>query len=630
MYGTIDIRGNISMALVVVLVAMMSGISLAAVAFRDTVAFRNQMDGIQEFHYIRSEVGRGRLAAGHLEGMENPATDNLLPIRIRNVEFSSHRTVYRAKTRLSILDDRGEKGFLIRTLLSAVRGGDNTLAPELQSQAQRYAENRIRSLQSLAIFHYFSDTDEERDGVPGNIRFFSGDIVYGRVHSNTDIWILQNSWPTFHGLVSTAGKIRVHPGGGTTYPKDQIFRGGLMENYRRILFEPNARAVRNNGITPFGNTEHDDRIIFVTIQGSTFEAFEGVIEIKEPKDESDWIEDVNQFTIYSTYPPYDPVCDSIGVNRIPMPDTTWTELRGGAVANQSVWVPMELWISGEVTGPQTWASSHDIYIKDDITYTNTQPGLRPDGIDESGEQTLPVNTRDYFGLISEESIWIQYGHLCPDELVRKKPNTQSIYMYGAYCAVGQGTETWEDGIFSFQYQFPKGSTPPQYWIGERFVYIDLHRFHYPTSLQEPWPLGLDYPWYNPLWPEPGAVYGVPEIPNPHNAPEIVKLRGDIWLYGSIAQRRRGYVRRSGTADFDTGLWDIENEIEPNTPPRYGAPTPSIGATGYNKRYHFDTRFERRSPPDFPLVIFEGYDTDELMDLGYLTLRWEFKNPPSSF
>ncbi len=296
-------------------------------------------------------------------------------------------------------------------------------------------------------------------------------------------------------------------------------------------------------------------------------------------------------------------------------------------------MPMELWISGEITGSQTWASSHDVYIKDDITYSHTKPGLSPDGLDSSGQLTQPINQSDYFGLISEESILIQYGHFCPVDSVRKRPNTEDIYLYGAYCALGESDNYWEDGVFSYQYQFPKGSTPPQYSTGEWFRHIDLHRFNYPTTASWPWPLGLDYPWYNPLWPEPGEVYEFPDVqftPNAHNAPMIIKLRGDIWLYGSIAQRRVGYVRRSGNLDFDTGLWDIDNTINPINPPRYGAPAPAIGATGYGKRYRFDRRFERNAPPDYPPAAFEEYDLAELMDLGYLTTSWIFKNPPSNF
>jgi len=36
-----------------------------------------------------------------------------------------------------------------------------------------------------------------------------------------------------------------------------------------------------------------------------------------------------------------------------------------------------------------------------------------------------------------------------------------IYLYGAYLASGKGDDPKDDGIFTFQYQFPKGSTPDQ-------------------------------------------------------------------------------------------------------------------------------------------------------------------------
>jgi len=624
-------KGNIGIALVIVIVAIMSGISLASVAFRDSHSFRQQLDGIQEFHFLRSEVGRGRLVASHLETFEVPPQVSVLPLRLMRVNFDDHRTVYRAQTKMEYFEGEFDKGFLIRSLLSAVRGTEDTNVDNLQSVVRRYGENRIRSLQTLAIFHYFSDKDLAVDDVPGNIRFYSGDEVWGRVHSNTDIYILSNNWPKFHDLVSTAGKIRVHPGGGTNYPRDQIFLGGLIEDYRKIAFESNADLVRRYG-RQLGTPSDDERIAFVTVEGSSYEGMIGEIV----KDEGPpWIEGYNQFTVYDSYPPYGPVGDSIAVNLITVRDTLWNPFPGGGLANQSMFVNMELWISGNFGGRQTWASSHDIYLKGDMLYQRTQPGQPPDGTDDNGNVIYPVNSSDYLGIISEKNIYIQYGYKdpYPDAQSRHKPNTSDIYLYGAYCAVGQGEDTWDDGVFTYEYQFPKGSTPPQYWLGERFTNIDLYRFHYPTTSLDPWPLGLDYPWYNPLWPEPGQIYGFsgfPETPNPHGAPTIVKLRGNINLFGSIAQRRRGYVRRSGNADFDTGLWDIYNEISPTTPPQYGAPNPGINATGYDKVYKYDRRFDRISPPHFPLVKFEGYDTDDLMDLGHLTETWLFKKPPSNF
>ncbi len=179
-------RGNISIALVLVLVAIMSGISLAAVAFRDTVAYGHQLKGMQQFHFIRSEVGRGRLAAGYLAVRESPAVETLLPIKNRIVKFSSHLYNYRAKTRISSQDVKGEKKILIRTLLSAIRGGDKDRVSGSGSTVQRFAENRIRLLPSLAIYHSFTDKHKGIDDVPGNIRFSQDDIIHGRVHSNTD------------------------------------------------------------------------------------------------------------------------------------------------------------------------------------------------------------------------------------------------------------------------------------------------------------------------------------------------------------------------------------------------------------------------------------------------------------
>lgn len=75
-------------------------------------------------------------------------------------------------------------------------------------------------------------------------------------------------------------------------------------------------------------------------------------------------------------------------------------------------------------------------------------------------------------------------------------------------------------------------------------------------------------------------------------------------------------------------WNIDGEINPNIMPTYGAVPP--GRTGYGKRYHTDLRFETTGPPHYPVIRFEGYETQELMDLGFLTRRWIFKTPPTNF
>ena len=622
-------KGSLGIAIVIVIIGVLSGVSLSSVAFRDVRSKRLQLDALQQLHYLRSEVSRARIVISYLEAQGTPPDMIYLPERSMNVSYTDNRTTYRAKTKIETYTAFDHTGFLIRSLITAFSGTGQLMTEEAKSTFQRYGENFIRSLQTLAIFHYFSDIDRALDDVDGNIRFYGADVIHGRVHSNTDIWIRQagggdnNGWPTFYGLVTTAGVVQVF--GGGQYPEELVFRGGLIENYPRVVFEPSAALVRQNGNRPLGETGSDNKIGFVTLNGLNYTARIGDIVNVEPPE---------LFTIYDTYPPYGPVGDSIGVNIITRRDTLWSISDGTLANNTSNWIPFELWISGMVRGAQTWASSHNIYIKDDITYENTIPGQPPDG--GPPDLIYPVNNYDYFGLISEQSIYIQYGHYCPIDTVRKKPNTNNIYLYGAYCAMGdaQGETTpngiyAKDGVFTFQYHFPKGSTPNQFYQGEFFTKIDLHRYKYPTSAFDPWPPGLDYPWYNPIWPEPGPVFGVPAIPNPHGAPTVVFLRGNIYLFGSIAQRRRGFVRRSGNADYDTGIWDIPNHIfGRHTIGLVG--TPPGGPTGYDKDYTFDTRFETKGPPDFPLVKFEGYESDEMMDLGYETISWMFKQPPTNF
>ncbi len=606
--------GSIGIALIIILISTLSGFTLSMIAFNDTKSFRQQLQMVQQLHLLRSEVGRARLICSHLE-LEATNEGNIhtiLPIRNINIQFKNFRTIYNAKTKIKYMPSSKQKGYKISTLTTANRY--NEISP-----IKKYSENFIQSLQTLAIFHYFTDQDLDHSGIPGNIRFFGQDVIYGRVHSNTDIWIRQagggtnNGWPTFHELVTTSGEIRVYDGGSC--PTLQVFRGGLIQNYPPIIFQPTAELVRRNGLSPYGHTPIDNQIAFVTINNTSYNISIGYITSTT----------VDTLIIYDSYPPYGAIGNQIGMNIISRIDTTWAPGSVGSLNNRSIFIPFQLWISGNVGSGQTWASTHNIYIKDDITYYRTIPGLPPDG---GIDNNYPINNSDYFGLISQKHILIQYGYKHPQTNIRYKPNTNNIYLYGAYCAMGQGSGIEPDhdkGVVTFQYQFPKGSTPDQVWQGDLYTNIDLHRFKYPTSPFNPWLPGLDYPWYNPLWKQAGTAFGHPLIPNPHNAPMITLLRGTINLYGSIAQRRRGFVRRSGNPDFDTNYdnpyWDLENNIFGR---HTGVPT------GYNKNYNFDTRFERIGPPDFPLVKFEGYETDELMDLGFKTIKWIFKSPPNIF
>ena len=250
--------------------------------------------------------------------------------------------------------------------------------------------------------------------------------------------------------------------GGVDYPRDEIFLGGLKEYYYFIPLLSRASEVRREGRFAFGNEEREDVIAYITVDGSNYTAILGRISTEDTNAPGfDWVEGVNRFTVYDSYPPYGEVGQMVAVNYIPRRDTVWGEPIEGDLRNSSIFVPMEMWISGTFSGRQTWACSHNVYLKGDILYEGTIRGNRPDGIDEFGNPTLPVNQTDYLGIISEKSIYIQYGHRSPIDGQRYKPNTNGIYLYGAYSALGKSTDwdTWNDGVFSFQYQFPKGSTP---------------------------------------------------------------------------------------------------------------------------------------------------------------------------
>jgi hypothetical protein len=101
---------------------------------------------------------------------------------------------------------------------------------------------------------YFTDIESDPNGFP--VRFYGPDVLYGRVHSNQDIWIRQagggnnNNWPTFWGWVSTCGVIKVYPDGGHTFPETDVFRGGLSEGYPYTVFPEPATLTSTRSSMP--------------------------------------------------------------------------------------------------------------------------------------------------------------------------------------------------------------------------------------------------------------------------------------------------------------------------------------------------------------------------------------------
>ena len=352
--------------------------------------------------------------------------------------------------------------------------------------------------------------------------------------------------------------------------------------------------IEQNGIRPF---PPDAEIVYVKIDGNNYTSMIGNIE--HVADSS--------FIVYNSYPdaahPDFPIGDPIWVNEVAIYDTIWTIGPTGTLNNQSVWVECVLWIEGMVGGLQSWGSPENIYITNDIYYENTEIGSLP-------SDPFNFNTTDFFGLYSEDRIFIKYKHFDPfiNEIVA--PNCDGdVYIYGLIIAFGDELPYPNfTGYFSFEYQHPHGSTPDFWWTNpstgeeELLTYIDLHKYilnpdiFLPPELESfvlhgnnppagypacgfPYespdyaqsdipPYGTDYPWYNPVWPE--------------SSDDIAYERGIFHFYGVIAARRRGYIHRSGTDPFNhpSNLeWDIENHHYDGT----------HNSVGYMKDYYYDRR-----------------------------------------
>jgi len=492
---------------------------------------------------------------------------------------------------------------------------------------------------NLTDYMYFTDTEksENEDGGPqaAILKFWGQDELDGPVHSNDHIWIQQvGGWPTFHGLVTTAGRIMdFSTGHYAVYsaPMDDIFLGGFTEEVSPIDFNPSADLIRQNGI-PLGYDDVD--IIYVKLSDGGFESMFG--EIVQTG--------IDTFNVYSWFPHNAALAnyvvnngdnwyedsDHIYTNTITHYDTIWTTGPSFPVMNQSVWVnEAELWIEGEVYGAQTWASADTIFIVGDITYANTVPGESPDDPDNP-------NISDYFGLVSEKKILIKYKHKDPfNDMEIRDDNCNNVMLYGVYAAIGYGDENiygnmacHYDGIITYEYQHPHGSTPNftalspyNTLLDTLYTNIDLHKYIFPQdSLVIPeisgfnlhggemiingtcgfpyesniyinsypninpddyeYPYGTDYPWYNPVWPE--------------SSDDIVFERGDLTLFGSFIQRRRGAIHRSGYDPYNhpgDNEWDMDEYHFDGT----------HGSTGYGKDYHYDSRLAFTQPPDFPMT-----------------------------
>jgi hypothetical protein len=599
-------RGNIAIALALSIVGIMSGLTLSMFAFKDTMGARLGFDIVQQFQFLRSETGRAQTIVQKMSGSQDSFT---LPTKNATIVSSDSKNTYSLQTevqRADISTGGGiykSDGYLIKTLATVQRGTNaNPGLQRNESMVRSYSELGIRRT-SFAGYHYFTDNEESMNGTP--VYFWGPDVIHGKVHSNSDIWLKQggggnnNGWPTFLGPVYTTGEIKTY---GGTPPYPTVFRKGYFEHVGELEFDADATEVQSNGMVVGPNNYSPNRIVYVTVNGSSFDCLIGTIS-RDSTDTTD---------VWQNYPPASG--QYLFRNRFPHVDTIWTAGTSGSIVGSSAYVKSKLWLRGSFSGAQTWCSQDTLYLNDDCLLSGTPRGIAPDGGDTGNG---PLNRSDFLGIVSEKSIVIQYGYKTPRGSTRNKPNCGSdadgIWIYAALCALGEGNgNSHTDGVFTFEYQHPHPSTTDRYVGQSLYTKIDLHRYKYPQNLTNPWPPTVDYPWYNPLWPE---SYGYME-------------RGTIHLYGSVAQRRRGYVHRNvQDADYPNygGVWNIPKDYCGGAAypsgDGYNAPGATGNGVGYKKDYHFDNRFSFKSPPDFPQVHISGGITP------YESSTWELKRPP---
>lgn len=616
--------GNIAIAMLLTVISAMSGFTLSSLAMRDVVAFQYDYEGFQSMIFLRSEAYRGQRIAQKLGTV-------LIPIRTseRSIEMvnSAMRKTFRIQSLLSqgnlltstddvVIGDRAQQT-QVKSLVKSKAGiGQTAMMNPKFSMIRKYGIYTLET-ETFAKFMYFTDTDESPNET--NVYFHGPDIMHGRVHSNTDIWIkktsggVNNGWPVFYGWVSTAGEVISFSG---SYSESEVFQGGLSEGYSYTVFPDEASSIRRRNNT-VGPVYYDpDHIMYVTVDGGGYTAYLG--EIQDPyRTYSD---------VYNPYPPVDPNT-LLYRNQYDVRDTVWSFYNNGSSMNTSKWVFNKLWIKGNFGSYQTWGCGDTMYLLDDITLVNTAPGTSP-----------LANRNDVVGLVSEKSIVVKYGYRSPIDSLRYHGTMGSdtgyggIWIYAAMAALGNAgpSNPQADGVFTFEYQHPHPSVPDIRIGDTTYTKIDLHRYRFPHTAGSVWAtntpgnrnLRIDYPWYNPLWPQ-----RVPYLE-----------RGYINVYGSISQRRRGFVHRSY---YDTEWPSNNNWNQPidycgpssspadvgHNDPVFGFPltnTNYTGAsgsgTGYKKNYYYDERFYRTSPIDFPEVNRED-------ETPFSAVNWVIKRPP---
>ena len=618
--------GNIALAMVLAVIGAMSGFTLSSLAMRDVVAFQYDYEGLQTTLFLRSEAYRGQKIAQRLGTVLIPVKTSERSLEVSN---SALRKTFKIQSLLSqgdlvsttedvVMGDLAQRT-IVKSLVKTKAGtGQAAMMNPKYSMIKKYGIYTLET-ETFAKYMYFTDTDESPNET--NVYFHGPDILYGRVHSNTNIWIkkttggINNGWPVFYGWVSTHGEVISFSG---SYNENEVFRGGLSEGYPYTIFPEEASSIRRRGNVVGPNYSDPNKIMYVDVNNRSYTSYIG--EVQSPVEEA--------VDVFNPYPPENPNT-YLYQNQYTIRDTLWTFYENGNCSNQSKWVHNKLWIKGKFGSYQTWGCGDTLFLLDDILLQGTPRGQDPIS-----------NFTDVVGLVSEKSIVIKYGYWDPVDTLRHHDNCGSdadyggIWIYAAMAALGKGglLNPQGDGVFTFEYQHPHPSVPDVKVNNVLYTKIDLRRYRFPQRSGYLWAtntpgnrnLRIDYPWYNPLWPE--------------RLPYLE--RGYISIYGSVSQRRRGFVHRSY---FDIE-WPSNNnwnqpvdhcgpssapyEVAHNDPvfgfqlTNVDYPGSSGTGTGYKKNYHYDDSFYSTSPIDFPEVNRQD-------ETPFSAVNWVIKPPPES-
>lgn len=465
---------------------------------------------------------------------------------------------------------------------------------------------------------YESFTNKHKSMNDTNIYYSSYDVIEGPVLINSDMYIKQigggnnGGWPTFLGPVTISGQVLSTP---SNFPVDQVFQGGLIENADPALFRPNLTLFKQDFMAQaesLGPLDNDDYILLLEVEANSYSGWLGTLSVPR--------------RVYAdVYDPYPSLGGTLLYrNSFTVRDTIWTPISGGLLP-EKLHVKGTLWLKGTFSGQRSIYCDSDIYLIGDILLSGTPVGSSP--LD-------PYNAADKVTLISDKQIIIKYGYKNPADSLRIHPNLGSdsdymepfgggIFIYADLIALHKdAANARRSGMFSFEYQHPHPSVPAVNMdiAGESHYFdnIDLHRRHYPQTAINPWPSQIDYPWYNPLWPEA--------------APYLE--RGTMNLWGSLYQERAGFMHRSySDGEYPSGIWDIDLDkcggpVSPNplTDPVFGLqlglqPRNYPGAAGAGVGYKRAHRYDPRS--------FDNMPSNDVWGLGALISESvSFDNPGS--